>query len=69
MSADSNTIKINGENYTPQDIPELVQRIGDLEKELEEYKKWNEHLQSKLKKRILEKQGKKGRSAWNVKLY
>ena len=32
MSADSNTIKINGENYTPQDIPALVQRIGDLEK-------------------------------------
>jgi hypothetical protein len=38
MSADSNTIKINGENYTPQDIPELVQRIGVLEKKLEEYK-------------------------------
>jgi len=68
MSADSDTVKINGENYTPQDIPALVQRIGDLEKELEEYKQWNEHLQSKLKKRTLEKEGKKGRAAWHVKL-
>lgn len=68
MSADSNTIKINGENYTAQDIPALVQRIGDLEKEREEYKEWNEHLQSKLKTRTLEKEGKKGRAAWHVKL-
>lgn len=68
MSADSNTIKSNGENYTSQDIPALVQRIGDLEKELEEYKQWNEHLQSKLKKRILEKEGKRGRAAWHVML-
>jgi len=68
MSADSNTIKINGENYTSQNIPALVQKIGDLVKELEEHKKWNEHLQSKLKTRILEKEGKRGRAAWHVRL-
>jgi len=68
MSADSDSIKINGENYAPQDIPALLQRLGDLEKELEEYKQWNEHLQSKLKTRTLEKEGKKGRAAWHVRL-
>ena len=68
MSASSNTIKINGMNYTSEDIPALVQKIGKLEKTLEEYKQWNEHLQSRLKKRTLEKGGKKGRAAWHVKL-
>ena len=68
MPGGADTIKVNGEDYTSEDIPALVQKIGDLEKELEEYKQWNAHLQSKLKKRILEKKGKRGRAAWHVKL-
>lgn len=68
METGSNTISVNGKHFTPKDISALVQRIEALEKELEEYKQWNEHLQSKVKKRTLEKRGKKGKSAWEVKL-
>jgi hypothetical protein len=68
MPASSDTVKVSGMNYTLEDIPALVQKIEELEKSLEEYKQWNEHLQSKLKKRTLEKAGKRGRAAWHVRL-
>ena len=68
METGSNMIRVNGKHYTPEDIPALVQKIEALEKELDEYKQWNEHLLSKVKRRTLEKSGKKGKSAWEVKL-